>query len=223
MSLVRPTLYTTRLSANGRKVLAAALHLGLDPEVREVNVYRGEGRSPAYLAVHPLGKIPSLVEGELVLWESNAILQYLDAAHGAHALSSPDPAERADVARWLFFETGHWQPAWTGPLAPLVGHRLVPEAVPAPTRPPDWDDPALRPVLALAEAHLEARDFFACGRLTLADFSLAGMTTYLRAAAFPFERWPALAAWHARIEALPAWRATRAPLWEGAGTDGGSR
>ena len=51
------TLYTTPLSANGRKVQAAGRHLGLDLEIRLVNVYAGEGRTPEYLRVNPTGKI----------------------------------------------------------------------------------------------------------------------------------------------------------------------
>jgi glutathione S-transferase len=47
------TLYTTPLSANGRKVLAVSQHLALAPEIKLVNVYQGEGRVPSYLAQNP--------------------------------------------------------------------------------------------------------------------------------------------------------------------------
>jgi len=53
-------LHTTPLSANGRKVLAACIHLGLEPTVHHVNVYAGEGRRPEYLRINPSGKIPTL-------------------------------------------------------------------------------------------------------------------------------------------------------------------
>ena len=87
------TLYTTPLSANGRKVLAVSHHLGLTPEIRLVNVYRGEGRSAKYLAINPSGKIPTLVDGEFTLYESNAILQYLSEAHGEYRLWSREPRQ----------------------------------------------------------------------------------------------------------------------------------
>ena len=58
------TLYITALSANGRKVLAVCRQLELEPEIRDVNVYRGEGRTAEYLAVNPSGKIPTLVDGD---------------------------------------------------------------------------------------------------------------------------------------------------------------
>lgn len=85
------TLYTTPLSANGRKVLAVSHHLGLDPTVELIDVYKGEGRRPAYLALNPWGKIPTLVDDDFTLWESNAILQYLSEAYGDFKLSSRAP------------------------------------------------------------------------------------------------------------------------------------
>jgi glutathione S-transferase len=69
------TLYTTPLSANGRKVLAVSHHLGLEPEIKLVNVYKGEGRTAEYLSINPSGKIPTLVDGDLVLWPEQRDLQ----------------------------------------------------------------------------------------------------------------------------------------------------
>jgi glutathione S-transferase len=48
---------------------------------------------------------------------------------------------------------------------------------------------------------------------TIADFAVAGMTTYFRAALFPFQRFPKIANWYARIASLESWRGTEAPLW----------
>lgn len=206
-------LYTTPLSANGRKVLAVSRQLGLETELHLVNVYRGEGRAPEYLAINPAGKIPALVDGALTLSESNAILVYLCEAHGAYRLWSREAAGRAEIARWLFWEAAHWQPALVGVLSGFVGHRLLPEAVPAPAGPPDWGSAQLAPLLGLLEQRLAAHPFLAGAELTLADFCVAGMATYFRAAEFPFAARPRLAAWYARIEALPAWRETEDPLW----------
>jgi glutathione S-transferase len=207
------TLYTTPLSANGRKPLALCGALGLAPEVRLVNVYRGEGRTPEYLAVHPSGKVPVLVDGALTLAESNAILVYLAEAHGGGRLWSSEPAQRAAILRWLFWEAAHWQPALIGVLAPLVGHRLLPDQVPAPAAGPDWGDERLAPLLAELERTLAAQPYLAGHALTIADLSVAGMATYFRAAGFPFASHPALARWHERIEALDAWRATEVEPW----------
>jgi glutathione S-transferase len=207
------TLYTTPLSANGRKVLAVSRELELDPEIRLVNVYKGEGRSPAFVAINPLGKIPALVEGDFTLWESNAILVYLSERHGDHRLYSRDPRERADILRWLFWESSLWQPALSALLAPTVGHRLLPSIVPAPASAPDWKTAALVPLLALLESQLATRAFLIGTTPTLADFSVAGMTTYFRHAAFPFAAHPRIRDWCDRLDALDSWRASADPLW----------
>lgn len=206
-------LYATARSANGRKVLAVARELGLAAEVHVVDVYRGEGRSPEYLRINPSGKIPALVEGDFVLTESNAILTYLSDAHGDARLQSRDPKARARIAQWLHFESAHWQPVLSTLLAAVVGHRLFPDRVPAPASAVAWDDERVRPLLAALEASLSAQPFVAGAALSLADFALGGMTTYFRAGAFPFARFPSVAAWYGRLQGLDSWRATADPLW----------
>jgi glutathione S-transferase len=207
------TLYSTALSANGRKVLAVSRHLELDIEVRLVNVYRGEGRDAGYLAINPTGKIPTLVDGDLTLYESNAILLYLSEAHAGCRLWSRDPKLRARMARWLFWESAHWQPALAALLSACVGHRLLPNVVAAPATPPDWNAAAFAPLMNVLQATLSASPFLVGDALSIADFAVAGMTTYFAAAGFPFKKYPAFDAWYRRIETLDAWRATREPLW----------
>lgn len=214
------TLYTTPLSANGRKPLAVSHHLGLAPEIRVVNVYAGDGRTPSYLAINPLGKIPTLVDGDLALSESNAILVYIAEAYGSLRLFSRDPRARADILRWLFWESSAWQPALSAVLAPIVGHRLLPKVLSAlagapPPSEPDWAHAQLAPQLAFLEGQLAGRAFLTGPELTLADFAVAGMTTYFRAADFPFGAYPNIRAWCGRIDALEAWKASADPLWRG--------
>lgn len=168
-------IYATPLSANGRKVLAVSRHLGLSPEIHEVNVYRGEGRAPAYLAINPSGKIPTLIDGE--------------------------------------FESAQWQPTLIAFLSELVGHRLLPEGIPEPRHPPDWSSAPVQPILKTLQTALSAEAFLTGPTPTIADFAVAGMMTYFRAAAFPFQRFPKIADWYARIESLDSWRATESPLW----------
>lgn len=207
------TLYSTTLSANGRKVLAVGRQLELDIDVRLVNVYRGEGRAPGYLAINPTGKIPTLVDGDLTLVESNAILQYLCEAHGDFRLWSREPKLRGRIARWLFWESAHWQPTLAPLLSPCVGHRLLPNLVPPPAAGPDWDADALSPLMAALGTALSASRFLVGDEITIADFAVAGMVTYFPVARFPFEKYPAFAAWYRRIEMLEAWRATQEPLF----------
>jgi glutathione S-transferase len=208
-------LYTTPLSANGRKVLAVSRQLGVSCEIHLVDVYKGEGRTPAYLAINPSGKIPTIVDGEFVLFESNAILLYLDEAHGGYALSSSDAQARSRVAQWLFWESAHWQPGLSSVLSGWVAHRLFAERVPRPLSAPDFGSGTVQPLLNILEAVLAAQPFLTGSKMTLADFSVAGMTTYFKTAEFPFQKYPAISRWYDRFGELDAWRSTEVPLWTG--------
>jgi glutathione S-transferase len=206
-------IYATPLSANGRKVLAVTRHLGLNPEIHEVNVYRGEGRSAEYLAVNPSGKIPALIDGEFMLAESNAILLYLAEAHGGNRLWSSEAKQRARIAQWLFWESAHWQPTLIACLSAVVGHRLLPDSVPRPQHPPDWNGASVQPVMKTLESALGSAAFLTGPKATIADFSVAGMMTYFKAAEFPFPNFPMICAWYARIGAFESWRETLSPIW----------
>lgn len=193
--------------------MAVSRYLGLKPKIYDVNVYRGEGRTPQYLAINPSGKIPILIDGEFVLSESNAILLYLAEKHGANRLWSSDSKQRSRIAQWLFWESAHWQPTLIALLSELVGHRLLPERIPSPQHAPDWSMAVVQPVLHTLEAGLSSNAFLAASEPTIADFAVAAMTTYFRSAAFPFERFPKIADWYARIELFDSWRGTLSPLW----------
>jgi glutathione S-transferase len=153
------------------------------------------------------------VDGDFVLTESNAMIQYLAEAYGDFRLSSRDPKRRADLARWLFWEAAHWQPAWTAVVAPAVGHLLVPERIAPPDRPVRWNDATFDTTVRFLDAHLAARRWIGGDELGLADFSVAGMMTYARATGFPFPAHPHVARWYAAVESLDAWRATAAGPW----------
>ena len=205
-------LYSTPLSANGRKVLAVCKHLGLEPAVTVVDVYKGEARTPEFLAIHALGKIPVLVEGRTVVWESNAVLQYLSEAHGGYRLWSRTPKGRATIARWLYWETAEWQPALVPVLTGFVARELglLEGSTPVTV---DWSDERFRTQAQFLEEHLRGREFLANDELTLADFSVASMMMYVRRAWFPFRDFPNIDAWYERVEHLEAWRATAAGPW----------
>jgi glutathione S-transferase len=206
-------IYATPLSANGRKVLAVSRQLELHAEVHLIDVYQGEGRTPEYLEINPSGKIPALVDGEFKLFESNAILMYLAEAHGRCRLWSDEAQARSGIAQWLFWESAHWQPILSAVLAEWVGHRLLPQRIARPRAAPDWSSAALQPLLKTLEETLGSRRFLTGPELTIADFSVAGMTTYFKANGFPFQDFPAVSRWYAHLHELDSWRATESPLW----------
>ncbi|MDH5671047.1 MAG: glutathione S-transferase family protein [Myxococcales bacterium] len=210
------TLYATSYSSNARKAVALAHQLGLRPpqlEIVDVNVYAGEGQSPDYLEVNPFGRVPALVDGELMLWESNALLIYLSEAYGDDRYWSRDAKQRADIARWLFWESAHFQPTLTEVIGQHAGHIMVPALVDPPKGPCDWDARGLTPLLKHLETRLAERPYLAGAEPTLADFSVIAMTIYFERLDFPFARYPSLGGWYRRVHALDGWRHTNGQPW----------
>ena len=206
------TIYGTLLSANVRKVLATAKALNIDFEFHSVNVYQGEGQSPEFLALNPMGQIPVVVDGDLTLRESNAILLYLANKSGDKGLLGRTPDEQALIAQWLFWESSQWQPMLAGVMAGHVGHRLLPDVVPAPSQTPDWQNQSCIKLLSILEANL-AEHFLVGKSISLADFSVAAMTTYFYVCDFPFDAYPNLTTWLNNLKKLPGWADTLDQTW----------
>src|SRR5437763_585216 len=102
-------LYVFPPSPRGFKILFAAHHLGLDYELRLVDLTKGDQKSPAFLALNPNGRMPVLVDDGFVLWESNAIVEYLVAKAGGAWLPR-EPRDRLALTKWLYWESNHWDP-----------------------------------------------------------------------------------------------------------------
>src|SRR5436309_7918887 len=98
-------------SPNPQKITFALRELGLECEIVPVDLSKGEQRKPEFLALNPFGRVPVLVDGELKLWESHAILAYLGEKTGR--LWPTTAAGRADALRWLFFLAQHISPSAT--------------------------------------------------------------------------------------------------------------
>ncbi|HEY2678779.1 MAG TPA: glutathione S-transferase C-terminal domain-containing protein [Steroidobacteraceae bacterium] len=98
-------------------------------------------------------------------------------------------------------------------LAEWVGHCLLPQRIARPRAAPDWSSASLQPLLKTLEAALSSRRFLTGPELTIADFSVAGMTTYFGSAGFPLDDFPALSRWYSDMDELDSWRATASPPW----------
>ncbi len=69
--------------------------IGLDSRPESVEMFSDAMKRPEYLAIHPLGTVPAIEDDGFVLWETSAILQYLDAKYGKGALNPPRDTEAA--------------------------------------------------------------------------------------------------------------------------------
>src|SRR5262245_9415857 len=94
-------------SPNTWKVRAASHQIGIPLELEIVDLTKGAQRKPEYLALNPTGRTPTLVDGDFILWESSAIMQYLGTK--VRTPLWPDDAKaRADIMRWQSWHLQHW-------------------------------------------------------------------------------------------------------------------
>jgi glutathione S-transferase len=187
-------IYDFPLSPNCRKVRAIVYELGLSPEFLPVNLFRGEQQAPEVVALNPNAKVPILVDGDFVLWESNAIAAYL--ATGSTLLPAT-PRERADVERWADWQLSHVGPA-IGKVAfqrfvkPLTGQGQ-PDAKIVEEGAADYAK-----FTAVLEASLGSKEYVA-GRLSIADFILASMFSIAATAGLETAPFPKVNAWLGRV------------------------
>ena len=187
-----------------RRVLALAKHLGIDAEFVEVDLMGGGLKTQAYAALNPNMKAPTLVDGDVVIWEASAIMAYLCNKAGSNMWPAQNPAEQVEVLRWLSWNDCHWSPA----VGPFYFEHVVKTTFGIGQPDPESLKAKVADLVKYAkvlEAHLDGRSYAACGRLTIADFQLASMATDWRESQMPFEPFPNIVRWLDGLARIPAW------------------
>ena len=103
-------LYVFPPSPRAFKVMAVATYLGIEPTLHTLDLIKGDQKSLEYAALNPNMRMPTLKDGDYVLWESNAIMQYLASKRPESGLLPSDEKGRLDVTRWQFWDLAHWDP-----------------------------------------------------------------------------------------------------------------
>jgi glutathione S-transferase len=184
-------------SGNGYKCRLLLHQLGIPYERVELDILKGETRTPEFLAKNPNGRIPALeLEDGTVLAESDAILFYL--AEGTPFLPE-DRLGRAQVLQWLFFEQYSHEPFIA--VARFIRH-LLPEDSPRWAELPRLEQGG-RAALGVMERRLADRPFLAADRYTIADIGLYAYTHVADEGGFDLEPYPAVRAWLARVAGQP--------------------
>jgi glutathione S-transferase len=153
-------------SVNVQKVLWCCDELVLPYERIDAGLQFGRNNEPDYLAMNPTGKIPTLVDDDFVLWESNSILRYLVLQYAESSLLyPPEPRLRASIDRWLDWALTTLQPAerpvfLTLVRTPAAGRDAVKLAE---------DLSAVTLLWRMLDNHLQGRFFFEGDNFTLAD------------------------------------------------------
>src|SRR3954453_22836927 len=104
-------LYNSNFSPNALRVRAVAAELAIPLEIVEVDLRKGENKTASYLAINPNGKVPALVDGDFMLWESRAINAYLASLRPEHGLYPDDTRKRALIDQWSYWQAIHLGPA----------------------------------------------------------------------------------------------------------------
>jgi glutathione S-transferase len=200
-------LYINTLSPNVRRVRLTAAVLGLQLEEIALDFTKGEHKTPEYLAINPNGAVPSLVDGDYVLTESRAIMQYLAAKKPESALLPRDERGRADVTRWQFWDSSHFSPQ----VGTLVFQRLLKQMFGMGEPDAAKVEEALtnlRRYAAVLNKHLEGKRYVVGDALTLADLTLASTLMYAKQVDVPLAEFPNIQGWLGRITELDAWKQT---------------
>jgi glutathione S-transferase len=192
--------------ARSMRVLWLLHELGLEFELVTLPFSMAGLRTPEFLALSPLGRVPCLVDGPLTLVESGAICQHLCETYDAGTLHRPPGhAERPAWLQWL-----HYAETIAVHAASLVQQRVF--IAPADRSPVviKLESRRLRKAVEVVEAALGERDFLLAGGFSAADVAV-GYSIHLARELIDLDGLPAVAAYHARLAARPAFQAADAP------------
>jgi glutathione S-transferase len=213
------TLYYGSGSPYAWRVQLALEHKALTYELKVLSFSAGDTRKPEFLALNPRHQVPVIADGDFTLYESNAIVEYIDEAYPGRGspLFPGDVKARALIRRLILEVDDYGYAAFS---------KVLEEAF--------WKKPEERDSKVIAEARQASidelgsfakamRGDFLAGPLSAADFALYPMTALLKRAQIKLPDLdadamlpPAIKAWKARIEALPYFGKTVPPHWKAA-------
>jgi glutathione S-transferase len=193
------TLYSMQRSGNSYKVRLALEQLGIPYRLIEVDILKGESRTPEFLAKNPNGQVPLLeVAPGRYLAESNAILWHLVSRS---SLRPEDRIDRAEALQWMFFEQHSIEPnvgaAYFWLTLVKGGRELQQHAL------DDWIEEGYR-ALGVMENHLKHHGYFVAERYTVADVALYAYAHLAHECDYDLTAFPAIRDWLDRVAAQPA-------------------
>lgn len=188
-------LYDHPVSGHAHRATAMLALLGVDYEAVIVDLQSGAHKQPEYLKLNPLGQVPTLEDGDVILRDSTAILTYLALKHDAARTWLPaDPALAAKVQEWLATSV---KEIFEGPCGARIAKFF---GVPI-----DYDGAVEKThvlMKSLFEPHLNANDWLVGSAPTIADVANYGYIAAVEEAGVSLADYPNVRAWLARIEAL---------------------
>jgi glutathione S-transferase len=203
------TIWGRANSVNVQKVLWCAEELGLSYQRIDAGMAFGRNTEPDYLAMNPNGRVPTLVDGDFVLWESNSIMRYFALVHGQGSAIYPAlPWHRAAVDRWLDWTLSTLQPVdrpvfWALVRTPKEKRDMI--AI-------QKDADAEAVVWRIPDAQLAKRQFIEGDQFTLADIALGAYARrWFGVEGISKPRFPHLERWFAQLSSRPGFQKFVAP------------
>jgi glutathione S-transferase len=211
------TIWGRANSVNVQKVLWCLAELDLAYERIDAGMQFGKNNEAPYLAMNPNGRVPTLVDGDYVLWESNSVMRYLCMAYGQGSDQGSDqgssiypsqPKARASVDRWLDWTLSTLQPLDRPVFWALVRTPVEQRDMAAIQK--DVDAEAV--VWRIVEAQLASRRFIEGDRFTIADIALGAYARrWLGVEGVSKPKLPNLDRWFAQFAARPGFAQFVAP------------
>jgi glutathione S-transferase len=193
-------IWGRKTSSNVQKVMWAIGELGLRHERIDIGGPFGRNREPAYLALNPNGLIPTLEDGELVLWESNAIVRYLSARYGPGRLEPADRDTNARANQWMDWQLSVVAPAITPAFLGLIrtpAERRDQAAIAA-------SRTATIAAMKIFDAGVAQRPYLAGTEFSMADIPMGIMVYRFEALVPERPRLAYMENWYERIKTRPA-------------------
>ncbi|KAH8400917.1 hypothetical protein KR009_001800, partial [Drosophila setifemur] len=197
-TMSKPALYYATLSPPSRAVLLTAKAIGLDLELRSINLLKGEHLTPEFIKLNPQHTIPTLIDGEATIIDSHAICAYLVEKFGKdqQQLYPKDLVQRAQVDARLHLDSGHLFARLRFLYEPILYYGSTDCSI---------DKIAyIQKCWEILEGFLKDQPYLCGGELTIADFcALATVTSVNDAAPIDEFKFPKLQAWLKRLAELP--------------------
>jgi glutathione S-transferase len=193
------------------KVVALKNSLGLECEIRVINFATGDHMTPEFATLNPNKLMPVLEDDGFVLWESNAILQYLAAKKPERGLWPSDARRQAEVLRWMSWEGAHWAPSACGVLiTENLLKRIFAGGDPNPDEVARGENEFHR-FGGVLDGCLKGRKWLTGNDLTIADYSVGAWMTVSQLAQYPLAKYTEINRWYSALSSQPGWKEAIVP------------
>jgi glutathione S-transferase len=198
-------LHVFPLSPRAFKVLFAANQLAIPYEMVLVNFAKQDQKTPGFTALNPNQRMPVLEDDGFILWESNAIVQYLAELKPQSGVLPADLKSRMTAVKWQFWESAHFDPAcaifmFERVVKPLFGRGEASESE------IKRGEELLSRLCPILDAALQKTRYVAGDALTIADISLGADLVAADQARMPIETYRGIQRWRAELAALDGWK-----------------